>query len=111
MPISDEKFYLLHISEKSEIMVGMDDELDGLLRALANSTRRAILKMVWNHEASAGWIAEKIDLAPASVSEHLKVLRKAGLVNVQKQGTSWIYTADRAAMQRAIQLLKNLFPG
>lgn len=59
---------------------------------------------------SAGSIAEKIDLAPASVSEHLKVLRKAGLVEVEKLGTSWMYRANHSAIQQLIKLLQIEFP-
>lgn len=59
---------------------------------------------------SAGSIAEMIDLAPASVSEHLKVLRKAGLVDVEKIGTSWIYRANQSAIQQLTTLLQNEFP-
>ena len=88
----------------------MGDQLDVLLRALANATRRQILSMVWQGQVSAGVIAESIDLAPASVSEHLKVLRKAGLVNVQKSGTSWNYQANHAAIKQLIALLKKEFP-
>ena len=97
-------------SEKSEIVSGMSDELDVLIRAMANVTRRQILSMVWEECLSAGAVAEAIDLAPASVSEHLKVLRKAELVFVEKSGTSWNYRANHAAVQALIRLLKREFP-
>ncbi len=88
----------------------MSDELDVLIRAVANATRRQILSLVWKQELSAGAIADAIDLAPASVSEHLKVLRKAELVTVEKSGTSWNYHANQAAMQKLIKSLEKNFP-
>ena len=84
--------------------------MDGCLRAIANATRRTILAEVWNEEASAGSIAAKIDLAQASVSEHLKVLRKCGLVTVDKRGTSWFYRANHQAFVQLLLLLKTEFP-
>lgn len=88
----------------------MSSDLEVLLRAVGNSTRRSILSIVWENDLAAGDIAAQIDLAAASVSEHLKVLRKAGLVTVDKQGTSWIYRAERSAITRLLELLRNEFP-
>jgi DNA-binding transcriptional ArsR family regulator len=50
---------------------------------------------------SAGELAQLIDLAPASVSEHLKVLRKSGLLELDKRGRFWMYRADPAALRVA----------
>jgi DNA-binding transcriptional ArsR family regulator len=50
---------------------------------------------------SAGELARMIDLAPASVSEHLKVLRKSGLLELDKRGRFWIYRADPAVLEDA----------
>lgn len=101
----------LLISDKSEIMLRMaGSRLDEMIRALANETRRSILARVWNQEAAAGEIAAQIDLAQASVSEHLKVLRKAGLVRVQKSGTSWLYRADQSSIRELHALLEFQFP-
>ncbi|MEE9414244.1 MAG: metalloregulator ArsR/SmtB family transcription factor [Acidimicrobiales bacterium] len=67
------------------------DELDELVRALSNRTRRTILGLCAQEFVSAGDIAAEIDLALASVSEHLKVLRKTGLVELERTGTKWLY--------------------
>jgi DNA-binding transcriptional ArsR family regulator len=64
-----------------------DEEADELLRALAHPARRAILRLCWTRRESAGELSASLGLAPASVSEHLKVLRKVGLVVLTAEGT------------------------
>ncbi|MEO1060478.1 MAG: metalloregulator ArsR/SmtB family transcription factor [Actinomycetota bacterium] len=80
-------------------MADAPDDLDELVRAVSNSTRRHILRLCADRYVPAGEIASEIDLAPASVSEHLKVLRKTGLVELERSGTSWRYRTvpDRTA--------------
>jgi DNA-binding transcriptional ArsR family regulator len=71
-----------------------DDEADELLRALAHPARRQILRQCWTGPVAAGRLAEILDLAPASVSEHLRVLRKTGLVVLTKTGTFRYYQTN-----------------
>jgi DNA-binding transcriptional ArsR family regulator len=49
-----------------------------------------------------------IDLAPASVSEHLKVLRKSGLLELDKRGRFWMYRTNAAALRAAATALERL---
>lgn len=80
-------------------------ELDELTRALANTTRRQVLRSCWSTQRSAGELAAETELAPASVSEHLKVLRKTGLVVLERAGNHRLYRADTdrvAAVLRAL---------
>ena len=76
------------------------EEADELLRALAHPARREILRHCWSEPLTAGALtgalAASHGLASASTSEHLKVLRKSGLVVLDKQGTFRWYTADPA---------------
>ena len=60
-------------------------ELDAALRALAHHERRTLLLGCLDRRRSAGELAERSTLAMATVSEHLKVLRKTGLVTVEKE--------------------------
>src|SRR5262245_50924187 len=84
------------ISARSEIMAYvLDEEAEELLRALAHPARREILRRCWSQRAAAGELSAGLDLAPASVSEHLKVLRKIGLVTVTVQGTFRWYRSNR----------------
>ena len=71
-----------------------DDDADELLRALAHPARREILRRCWAQPMPAGALADVLDLAPASVSEHLKVLRKTGLAVLTPEGTFRRYRAD-----------------
>jgi DNA-binding transcriptional ArsR family regulator len=64
-----------------------DAELDELLRALAHPARRSIVSRCLGEWVPAGTLVDELGLAPATVSEHLKVLRKTGLIELQVDGT------------------------
>src|SRR5687767_9884686 len=85
-------------------------DLDELLRAIASPHRRSILQHVWACERGAGELAELLGLAPASVSEHLKVLRKTGLVAMRVDGTYRLYQARTERMSELLRLLAHTFP-
>jgi uncharacterized protein YndB with AHSA1/START domain/DNA-binding transcriptional ArsR family regulator len=73
-------------------------DLDVRLHALRSRTRREILAMVWDRELRAGDIAAAFSLAAATISEHLAVLRSAGLVRMTRAGTSRRYRARPEAL-------------
>jgi DNA-binding transcriptional ArsR family regulator len=87
-----------------------EQEFDGLLRALANPHRRLIVQACWSAARSAGELAELLDVAPASASEHLKVLRKHGLVDLTINGTFRIYRTRRQAVLHLRRLFDAVFP-
>jgi DNA-binding transcriptional ArsR family regulator len=68
--------------------------LDERLRALAHPVRRQLVAACREAPQPAGALVELTGLAPASVSEHLKVLRKCGLLVLEVRGRSWIYSTD-----------------
>jgi DNA-binding transcriptional ArsR family regulator/uncharacterized protein YndB with AHSA1/START domain len=68
-------------------------DLDATLGALRSRTRREILGMVWDRQMAAGDIAAAFSVSAATISEHLSVLRRAGLVEMTKAGTSRLYRA------------------
>lgn len=86
------------------------EDLDELLRALASAHRRSILRDVWSAERGAGELADLLRLAPASVSEHLKVLRKARLVDMRVEGTYRLYRARPERLRELSHLLARAFP-
>ena len=86
------------------------DDLDELVRAVANTTRRRILQLCAHEFVSAGDIAAQIDLALASVSEHLKVLRKTGLVELERTGTKWMYRTNPDRVDEIIDALDSDLP-
>jgi DNA-binding transcriptional ArsR family regulator len=61
------------------------------IRALAEPRRRRILELVANQELSAGQIASKFDVSRPAVSQHLTVLKEAGLVTERRDGTRRLY--------------------
>ena len=68
-------------------------DLDATMRALRSRTRREILGLIWDRDLAAGEIAAAFALTGATISEHLGVLRRAGLVEMTKLGTSRRYRA------------------
>ena len=81
------------------------DELDELLRALSHQTRRAILRLTIDHAVPAMELAETLDIAPATASEHLRVLRKTGLVDLTASGTQRLYQVNRARIDAVLAAL------
>src|SRR3954453_11499978 len=64
------------------------------LRAIANPRRRAMLELVWDAERTAGEIAARTGLSAPATSQHLQVLRDAGLVPVRRDANRRLYRAD-----------------
>lgn len=67
------------------------DAVDQVARAIAEPRRRQILTLVRDEELSAGQIAAHFDVSRPAVSQHLTVLRGAGLLSERRQGTSRLY--------------------
>lgn len=63
------------------------------VRAIAEPRRRAILRLVIAEEMTAGAIASEFDVTREAISQHLRVLREAGLVVERKEGTRRYYRA------------------
>jgi DNA-binding transcriptional ArsR family regulator len=72
---------------------------DAALRALAEPRRRAILRLVRDQEMPAGQIAAHFDVTRPAVSQHLGVLRAAGLIDERRDGTRRLYRARPAAIE------------
>ncbi|GAA1892744.1 ArsR/SmtB family transcription factor [Asanoa iriomotensis] len=66
--------------------------MDVVLHALADESRRTVLEILRDHQASAGELAEALPIARPGVSRHLRVLREAGLVEVRQDAQRRIYT-------------------
>lgn len=76
-----------------------------VFKALADPTRRRILELLREREMSAGDIADHFTLAKPTLSGHFAVLREAGLVETQKQGTSLIYRLNVSVLEEALMAL------
>jgi DNA-binding transcriptional ArsR family regulator len=77
--------------------------MDAQLRALAEPRRREILRLVWSQELPAGAIAERFSVTRPAISQHLSVLKEAGLIAERRDGTRRLYRArqDRLAEVRS----------
>jgi DNA-binding transcriptional ArsR family regulator len=67
--------------------------MEAALRAIAEPHRRQILRLVWNAERSAGEIASHFEVTRPAVSQHLTVLKEAGLVDERRDGARRLYRA------------------
>jgi DNA-binding transcriptional ArsR family regulator len=67
--------------------------VEAALKAIAAPRRRQILKLVRDDELSAGEIASNFDVTRPAVSQHLNVLKEAGLVSERRNGTRRLYRA------------------
>ena len=83
--------------------------LDATMRALADPTRREILKALRGGDLAAGDIAARFPMTAASVSHHLSVLKEAGLVKVERNGRNQIYSLESTVFQELIQEMMELF--
>ncbi len=69
-----------------------------VLDALGDPTRRRILEVVRDGAKPVGEIARHVPVSRPAVSQHLRVLKEAGLVNDRQQGTRRLYSVDRAGL-------------
>jgi DNA-binding transcriptional ArsR family regulator len=72
--------------------------VDLVARAVAEPRRREILELVRESELSAGEIASGFDVSRPAVSQHLAVLREAGLLSERRDGTRRLYRAQPEAL-------------
>ena len=68
--------------------------MEATLRAIAEPHRRQILTLVRDGELSAGEIAAHFDVTRPAISQHLNVLKEAGLVSERRNGTKRLYRAQ-----------------
>lgn len=83
---------------------------DAVLRALAEPRRRAILQLVRDEPRSVNEIAGEFDISQQAVSQHLQVLREAGLVAVRKDGQRRLYVVRPEGLETLERFLAELWP-
>lgn len=79
--------------------------LDLVFHALADATRRSIIKRIAGKSLTVSEIAKPFRMSLAAVSKHLKVLERAGLINRLKQGTTYQMSLNAEALMSAGQWL------
>ena len=76
----------------------MEQSLE-VLKALADETRIKLLTLLLTHDFCVGALAKKLSLTEAAISQHLQILRKAGLVKGEKRGYFTHYIVDRLVLK------------
>ena len=77
-----------------------------ILQIIADPRRQEILRLVWDDDVVAGDIARAMpEVTFGAVSQHLRVLREAGLVDMHKDGRFRVYRANRAALRPFANIL------
>ena len=85
-----------------------------ILKALADVTRYKILSLLLTHDLCVGALADRLAVSKAAVSQHLQILRKAGLVKGEKRGYWTHYAIERRRLKEvADELIRKaeMLPG
>ena len=86
-------------------------ETDEALRAIAEPRRRKILQLVAHDELAAGEIAAAFDITRTAVSQHLTVLKNAGLLSERRDGTRRLYRARAEGLAGLREFLDDMWSG
>jgi DNA-binding transcriptional ArsR family regulator len=81
-----------------------------VFEAIAQPTRRGILRLLTGGELSAGTIASRFDVTQPAISQHLKVLREAGLVSERRDGVRRLYSVRPEGLADLQGFLAELLP-
>ena len=79
-----------------------------LLKAIADDTRMNILTLLLRHNYCVRALANELKLSEATISQHLKVLREAGLLVGEKRGYYMHYTVERDVLQELAKEIESL---
>jgi ArsR family transcriptional regulator, arsenate/arsenite/antimonite-responsive transcriptional repressor len=79
-----------------------------IFKALADPTRREVLRLLGRGELTAGRLAERFDMTKPSMSHHFAVLKEADLISSRREGQQIIYSLNATVMQEAIAWLWDL---
>ncbi|MEW5809917.1 MAG: metalloregulator ArsR/SmtB family transcription factor [Actinomycetota bacterium] len=85
-----------------------EDRTDALFHALADRTRRDILRRVLAGEHSVSALASTYDMSFAAVQKHVAVLDRAGLITKRRRGREQLASGEVAAIRSVASLLAEL---
>jgi ArsR family transcriptional regulator len=83
--------------------------VNAVFQALSDPTRREILRLLRKREMTAGEIAERFPLAPSTLSGHFNVLKNAGLIVAEKNGTSIAYSLNVSVVEQTMAAFMDIF--
>ncbi len=79
-----------------------------VLKAIADETRMNILKLLLRHNYCVRALANELKLTEATISQHLKILREAGLLVGEKRGYFMHYTVERPVLHELAKEIQAL---
>ena len=85
--------------------------MNDAFKALADPTRRAILRLLRRGEMSAGELTDHFGLAKPSMSHHFAVLKQADLISARREGQQIYYALNTTVVEDLLASLWDLFPG
>lgn len=77
-------------------------------KALNDNTRREILELLKQQDLTAGEIVEKFNISGPSISHHLELLKRAGLVDSKKEGQYVRYSINMTVIDEIMQWMVKL---
>jgi ArsR family transcriptional regulator len=83
--------------------------MDSAFKALADPTRRAILRLLNDGERTAGELAEQFPISAPSMSHHFSVLKQAGLIRSRREGQQIYYGLNTTVFQELMAAVMELF--
>ena len=87
----------------------MKDDNPDVYAALSSPIRRQVLGLLRDHAMSAGELAEKVAVSKPTLSGHLKALKAADLVSVERKGATLLYRINLSVVEEALAGLIELF--
>jgi DNA-binding transcriptional ArsR family regulator len=96
-------------TEPRDAAMSAEQAADEALKAIAEPRRRAILRLVADAELPAGEIAAAFDVSRTAVSQHLTVLKNAGLLTERRDGTRRLYRARPEGLEELRQFLNDVW--
>lgn len=82
--------------------------MNAIFKALNDPTRREILDILKEKDASAGEIADRFNISKPSISHHLDILKQADLISSEKRGQFVIYSINTTIMEDVLQWILTL---
>jgi ArsR family transcriptional regulator, arsenate/arsenite/antimonite-responsive transcriptional repressor len=76
--------------------------------AMADPTRRQILKLLRGGDMNAGEIAAKFDMTKPSISHHLNILKNADLVRAERNGQNIVYSINTSVLEDLLDLFADM---
>jgi DNA-binding transcriptional ArsR family regulator len=84
--------------------------MNEVFKALADPTRRQILRLLGNREMTAGDLAEHFEMTKPSMSHHFSVLKEAELIRFRREGQSIWYSLNTTVLQDVLAWAMDLLP-